>query len=169
MEGGVWPNRHITCIVAKKLNLQFILLYLRYMWGEGVGWKRHIWRGGVGRKRQNTVIWGKGSKIAQKLSYDIWMLPKGDAVTRAGVSAKIFETTRNVPRPRLWAISQTYIYSPILKANLSWTQKTVELEWCKKIYHLCLYLSVFILKNFRYSSLSFYVGLFINCLYVGRN
>jgi len=26
---GGWPNRHITFIVAKKLNLQFILLYLR--------------------------------------------------------------------------------------------------------------------------------------------
>jgi len=43
--GGGWPNRHITFIVAKKLNLQFILLYLWYMcglvenviWGEGVG------------------------------------------------------------------------------------------------------------------------------------
>jgi len=37
---GFWPNRHITFIVAKKLNLQFILLYLRY-W-EGVGWKHHM-------------------------------------------------------------------------------------------------------------------------------
>jgi len=36
MGEGVWPNRHITFIVAKKLNLQFILLYLRYMWGEGL-------------------------------------------------------------------------------------------------------------------------------------
>jgi len=25
---GAWPNRHITFIVAKTLNLQFILLYL---------------------------------------------------------------------------------------------------------------------------------------------
>jgi len=24
-------------VAKKKLNLQFILLYLRYMWGEGVG------------------------------------------------------------------------------------------------------------------------------------
>jgi len=35
--GGSWPNRHRTFIVAKKLNLQFILLYLQYMWEEGVG------------------------------------------------------------------------------------------------------------------------------------
>jgi len=27
----VWPNHHITFIVAKKLNLQFILLYLQFM------------------------------------------------------------------------------------------------------------------------------------------
>jgi len=33
-------NRHITFIVVEKLNLQFILLYLRYgiiMWEEVVG------------------------------------------------------------------------------------------------------------------------------------
>jgi len=36
------------------LNLQFILLYLRYKWGR-VGWKRHMGEG-VGRKRQNIVI-----------------------------------------------------------------------------------------------------------------
>jgi len=28
---GVRPNRHITFVVAKKLNLQSILLYLRYI------------------------------------------------------------------------------------------------------------------------------------------
>jgi len=33
---GVWPNCHIiTVIVTKKLNLQFILVYLRFMWGRG--------------------------------------------------------------------------------------------------------------------------------------
>jgi len=38
VEVRVWPNHHVTFIVAKKkLSLQFILLYLRYMWGEG-GW-----------------------------------------------------------------------------------------------------------------------------------
>jgi len=30
----VWPNRHITFIVAKKLNLQVILLCLWCMWGR---------------------------------------------------------------------------------------------------------------------------------------
>jgi len=37
MGKGGWSNRHITFIVAKKLNLEFILLHLRYMWGKGVG------------------------------------------------------------------------------------------------------------------------------------
>jgi len=51
---GGWLNRHITFVVPKKsLNLQFILLYLRYKWG-GVGWK--LYMGGGGWKRQNTVI-----------------------------------------------------------------------------------------------------------------
>jgi len=40
----VWPNRHIAFIEAKKLNLQFILLYLRYMWGEGLV-EKVIWEG----------------------------------------------------------------------------------------------------------------------------
>jgi len=44
-EGG-WPNRHITFLVVKKINLQFILLYLRYMWGKGL---------------VENVIWGKGA------------------------------------------------------------------------------------------------------------
>jgi len=41
---GVWPNRHITLAVAKKLNLHFILLHLRYMWG----WLKTSYGGGVG-------------------------------------------------------------------------------------------------------------------------
>jgi len=41
--------------VAKTFNLQFILLYLQYMWGEGVGWKRYM-GGRIGWKHQNTVI-----------------------------------------------------------------------------------------------------------------
>jgi len=59
MGEGVWPNRHITFIVAKKLNLLFILIYFRYRWGNGLveivilygglGWR-------VGWKRQNTVV-----------------------------------------------------------------------------------------------------------------
>jgi len=48
---GDWPNSYITFIVVKKLNLQFILLYLRYMWGRGF---------------VENVIWGRGYKIAQK-------------------------------------------------------------------------------------------------------
>jgi len=39
-----YSNRHITFIVAKKLNLQFILLYLRYMWGKGLV-ENVIWGG----------------------------------------------------------------------------------------------------------------------------
>jgi len=27
-----------------KLNLQFLLLYFWYMWGEGIGWKRNMGR-----------------------------------------------------------------------------------------------------------------------------
>jgi len=60
-----WPNHHIAFIVAKKLNLQFILLYLRNMWGEGIGWKRHM--GGRGwLKTLEYRHMGEGSKIAQK-------------------------------------------------------------------------------------------------------
>jgi len=40
--------------VAKKLNLEFILLYVRYTWGRG--WLKTLYREGVGWKRQNTVI-----------------------------------------------------------------------------------------------------------------
>jgi len=55
--------------VAKKLNLQFMLLCLRYMWGL-VG-KHHI-VGGGGWNRHNSVIWRRGSKIAQKTA--LWYL-----------------------------------------------------------------------------------------------
>jgi len=41
----------------KKVKLQFISLYLRYIWGEGL---------------VKNVIWGRGSKIAQKTV--IWYL-----------------------------------------------------------------------------------------------
>jgi len=45
MGKGIWPNRHITFTVDKKnLNLQFILHYLRYMWGRGLV-ENVIWRG----------------------------------------------------------------------------------------------------------------------------
>jgi len=34
----------------------------------------------------------------------------------------------------------------ILKANLSWTRKNVELEWCKNIF-VCLYIFLFWTKS----------------------
>jgi len=40
--GGVWPNCHLTFIVAENFYSQILLLYLRYLRGEGVGWIRHI-------------------------------------------------------------------------------------------------------------------------------
>jgi len=59
-EGG-WPNRHINFIVAKKFNLLFILLYLRYMWE---------------RDLVKNVIWRKGLKFLKKLPDDIWTFPR---------------------------------------------------------------------------------------------
>jgi len=47
----VWPNRHITFIVAKKLNLQFCFALFPVYVGEGVGWKCHM--GGRGLKLLN--------------------------------------------------------------------------------------------------------------------
>jgi len=38
------------------LNLQFILFYLRYMWGGNWLVENVVWREGDGWKRQNTVI-----------------------------------------------------------------------------------------------------------------
>jgi len=52
------------------LNLHIILLYLRYISGEG--WLKMSYGEG-GCKRQNTDIWGRGSKIAQKPLCDIFM------------------------------------------------------------------------------------------------
>jgi len=56
---GGWPNLHITVtfIVAKKLNLRFILLYFRYLWGSGLV--------------ENVIGWGRGLKLLKKPSYDI--------------------------------------------------------------------------------------------------
>jgi len=72
---GVWPNRHITFVVAKKLNLQFTLLYLRYTWRDGLVENIIKWGGGGWLKTSEYRHMGKerGSKIAQKPSYDIWM------------------------------------------------------------------------------------------------
>jgi len=65
-EEGAWPNRHITFIVAKKLNLQFNLLYLRYMLGEGLV-ENVIWSGRDWLKTSEyRHIGRRGFKIAQK-------------------------------------------------------------------------------------------------------
>jgi len=82
--------------VAKKLNLRFILLYLRYMWREGFGWKRRIGGGGeVGWKFQYTVIYGgRGLKLLKKPSCDIWTFSKCillHAYSRTTVSAQLCE------------------------------------------------------------------------------
>jgi len=46
--------------VAKKLNSQFLLLYLRYMW-RGGSWLKmsYMGVGGGWLKSQNTIIMGK--------------------------------------------------------------------------------------------------------------
>jgi len=58
MEEGIWPNRHITFIVAEKLNSQFLLLYLFAAYVEGRGWLKKSY----GRR---------GLKLLKKPSYDI--------------------------------------------------------------------------------------------------
>jgi len=55
--------------VAKKLNLQFILLYLRYMWGEG--WLKTSYGGMGWLKTSEYRLWGRGIKLLKKPSYDI--------------------------------------------------------------------------------------------------
>jgi len=56
---------NITFIVAKKNNLQFILLYLRYMWG-GRWLKTSCGEGGGWLKMSKYHHMGEGSKVAQK-------------------------------------------------------------------------------------------------------
>jgi len=85
--------------VAKKLNLQF-LLYLRYMWGEGVGWKRHIMVGGGWLKTSEYHHTGvKGSKIVQKNRH--WYL-----------NVPLVDDCDN--QMRLWSINQKEMLSYIL-------------------------------------------------------
>jgi len=69
---GGWPNRRIILIVAKKANLQFILLYFRYMWGEGVGWKRHMGEEGLAETSEHRHMGEWSLKLLKKPSYDIW-------------------------------------------------------------------------------------------------
>jgi len=60
MGGECWPNRHITFIVAKKkLNLELILLYLQYMWGEGLV-ENSIWGEGLAENVRITSCRGEG-------------------------------------------------------------------------------------------------------------
>jgi len=76
-----WLNCHITLIVAKKLNLQLILLYLRYMWEEGVGWKRHMGGRGWLKTSEYRHIGERGLKLLKKPSYDIWTFPSSAKLT----------------------------------------------------------------------------------------
>jgi len=46
--------------MAKKLNLQFIWLYLRYICGGGGGWLKNHMEEGVCWKRHNTPSYGAG-------------------------------------------------------------------------------------------------------------
>jgi len=56
-----WPNRRITFIGAKKkLNLMFILLYLRYMWGKGLVEKSYGEEGLAENVRIPSYSYGKG-------------------------------------------------------------------------------------------------------------
>jgi len=59
----------------KKLTLQFILLYLRYMWEEGVDWKRHIGGRGWLNTSEYCHMGGRGLKLLNKTSYGIWTYP----------------------------------------------------------------------------------------------
>jgi len=54
MGEGVWPNRHVTFIVAEK-SLIHSSSYSIYGY-VGEGWFEKSYEGGVGRKRKNTVI-----------------------------------------------------------------------------------------------------------------
>jgi len=58
------PYRHITFIVAKKLNLQFILLFYG-IFGEGVV-ENIIWGRGLAENVRIPSYRGRGSKITQK-------------------------------------------------------------------------------------------------------
>jgi len=69
MGRGVWPNHHITFIVAKKLNLLFYLLYLRYMCVGGRGLVENaIWGLEYGGWLETSIwvhmaIWGLAGNV----------------------------------------------------------------------------------------------------------
>jgi len=56
---GIWPNRHIAFIVAKKLNLQLCCIY--GICGRGVGWKRHM--GGRGLAENVRIPSYRGEEV----------------------------------------------------------------------------------------------------------
>jgi len=62
MGRGGLNKRQITFIVAKKLNLPFILLYLRYMRGRGLV-ENVIWGEGLGENVRKSSCRGRGLKL----------------------------------------------------------------------------------------------------------
>jgi len=65
-----WPNRHITFIMAKKANSQFLLLYLQYMWGRGLV-ENVTWGRGLAENVRIPLYGGRGLKLLKKPPYDI--------------------------------------------------------------------------------------------------
>jgi len=60
---GVWPNRHVTFIVAKKLNLQFIFSQFTVYVGEG-GWLKASYGGrGLAEKSEYRHKGGGSLKL----------------------------------------------------------------------------------------------------------
>jgi len=61
MEGGNLAKSSYNFYCGlKKFNLQFILLYLRYMWERGVGWKCHMGRRGLAENVRIPSYRGEG-------------------------------------------------------------------------------------------------------------
>jgi len=60
-EGGILPNRHITFIVAEKSLIHSSFCSIFGIFGGRGLVENVIWAEGVDRKRQNTIIWGKGA------------------------------------------------------------------------------------------------------------
>jgi len=64
----VWPNRHITLIVAKKSLTYYLFCSTCSICGEG-GWLKTSYRGLA--ENVSILSYGGESKIAQKKSHDI--------------------------------------------------------------------------------------------------
>jgi len=71
MGEGVWPNRHITFIVAKKLYgvcvlfTDYVALFTAYVGGRGLV-ENVIWERVFAKNVRISSYRGEGSKIAQK-------------------------------------------------------------------------------------------------------